>query len=214
MTPAQVEAELKFTARNERPLEELGSVAMLGPAHLGVARTIAESDRYLDTVDLRLAATQWACRLRSRDGRTIVSLKGPAQHAAGDTLHLRPEAEGPADSALDARAWPPSPARDQLLAMTGGAALVEQFSLEQERTERAVSLDGALVGELSLDRVRVLQDGIEIGRMTVVELELDPAALAGGLDHLPLSQALSAVDGLAPDPYSKLERALAMLSGA
>jgi inorganic triphosphatase YgiF len=129
-------------------------------------------------------------------------------------IHLRPEAEGPADSALDAAAWPPSPARDQLLAMTDGAALVERFSLEQERTERAVSLDGAPIGELSLDRVRVLQGGIEVGRMTVVELELDQAALAGGLDHRPLSQALAAVDGLAPDPYSKLERALAMLSGA
>ena len=213
MTSSQVEAELKFTARSERPLEELERATTLGPAHLGLARTIAEVDRYLDTADLRLAAAHWACRLRSRDGRTIVSLKGPAQHAAGDMLHLRPEAEGPADSALDARAWQPSAARDQLLAMTGSAALVERFSLEQERTELAVSVDGALVGELSLDRVGVLHDGIQIGRMTVVELELDPGALARGFDHAPLSLALSAVDGLVADPSSKLERALAMLSG-
>jgi len=67
--------------------------------------------------------------------------------------------------------------------MTGSAALVERFSLEQERTERAVSVHGALVGELSLDRVGVLHDGIQIGRMTVVELELDPGALARGFDH-------------------------------
>jgi len=213
MTSSQVEAELKFTARSERPLEELERATTLGPARLGLARTIAEVDRYLDTADLRLAAAHWACRLRSRDGRTIVSLKGPAQHAAGDMLHLRPEAEGPADSALDARAWQPSAARDQLLAMTGSAALVERFSLEQERTERAVSVHGALVGELSLDRVGVLHDGIQIGRMTVVELELDPGALARGFDHAPLSLALSAVDGLVADPSSKLERALAMLSG-
>ncbi|HEY8922559.1 MAG TPA: CYTH domain-containing protein [Candidatus Limnocylindria bacterium] len=213
MTSSQVEAELKFTARSERPLEELERATTLGPAHLGLARTIAEVDRYLDTADLRLAAAHWACRLRSRDGRTIVSLKGPAQHAAGDMLHLRPEAEGPADSALDARAWQPSAARDQLLAMTGSAALVERFSLEQERTERSVSVDGTPVGELSLDRVGVLHDGIQIGRMTVVELELDPGALARGFDHAPLSLALSAVDGLVADPSSKLERALAMLSG-
>ncbi|MBA3689156.1 MAG: CYTH domain-containing protein [Chloroflexi bacterium] len=211
MTASRVEAELKYTALIERPLQELEGAAWLGPARLAVARTVAEVDRYVDTADLRLAAAHWACRLRSRGGRTIVSLKGPAQHAAGDLLHLRPEVEGPANSDLDAPSWPPSPARDQLLAMTGRGALVERFSLEQERTERAVSVDGSRIGELSLDRVRVVHEGIEIGRMAVVELELDADALAAGLDHAPLSVALSAVDGLAPDPSTKLERALAML---
>jgi inorganic triphosphatase YgiF len=138
-------------------------------------------------------------------------LKGPAEHEAGDLLHRRREVEGPAGSALDPTAWPPSPARDELLAMTAGSALTERFSLEQERTERAVSLDGGRVGDLSLDRVRVMHDGREIGRMLVVELELDPSALARGLDHAALARALSAVDGLVPDPASKFERALAML---
>ncbi|MEO8639734.1 MAG: CYTH domain-containing protein [Chloroflexota bacterium] len=214
MTSSRVEAELKYTALTERPLEELASAEVLGPARLGLARTVAEVDRYVDTPDLRLAAARWACRLRSRDGRTIVSLKGPAEHAAGDLLHRRAEVEGPADPDLEPPAWPPSPARDLLLAMTAGAALVERFSLEQERTERAVSVEGTRIGELSLDRVRVVHDGIEIGRMAVVELELDPGALATGFEHVPLSVALSAVDDLVPDPASKLERALAMLPGA
>lgn len=211
MTPSRVEAELKYTSLDERPLQALKLAEALGPARLGVARTVAELDRYLDTADLRLAAAHWACRLRTRDGRTIVSLKGPAEHRPGDLLHLRPEVEGPADSDLDAPAWPPSPARDQLLAMTGGAPLAERFSLEQERTERDVSMEGTRIGGLSLDRVRVTHAGIEIGRMAVVELELDPGTLAQGLDHAPLSLALSAVDGLVPDPSSKFERALAML---
>ncbi len=214
MTPPQVEAELRYTALDERPLLALESVAALGPAVLGVARTVVELDRYLDTADLRLAAAHWACRLRSRDGRTIVSLKGPAEHRPGDLLHLRPEVEGPAGAGLDASAWPPSPARDQLLAMAGGAALMERFGLEQERTERDVSLGEKRIGGLSLDRVRVMLREIEIGRMAVVELELDSAALTQGLDHAPLSLALSALDGLAPDPSSKLERALAMLTQA
>jgi inorganic triphosphatase YgiF len=214
VSSSRVEAELKYTALTERPLQELARAEALGPAHLGVARTVVELDRYVDTLDLRLAAARWACRLRSREGRTIVSLKGPAEHAAGDLLHLRPEVEGPADSGLDAQAWPPSPARDQLLALTAGAALVERFSLEQERAEREVSQGGTRIGGLSLDRVRVVLGGTEIGRMAVVELELDPAALALGLDHAPLARALSAVDGLAPDPSSKFERALAMLRRA
>lgn len=214
MTSSRIEAELKYTALEDRPLQELKVAEALGPARLGVGRTFAELDRYIDTADLRLAAAHWACRLRSRDGRTIVSLKGPAEHRPGDLLHLRPEVEGPANSELEAPAWPSSPARDQLLAMTAGAALVERFSLEQERTERDVSMGGTRIGGLSLDRVRVVHAGIEIGRMTVVELELDPGGLAHGLDHAPLSRALSAVDGLVPDPSSKFERALAMLPRA
>lgn len=211
MTAPRVEAELKYTAISERPLEELERAEVLGAARLGAPRTVAEADRYVDTVDLRLAAARWACRIRSREGQTIVSLKGPAEHEAGDVVHRRQEVEGPAGSTLDPPAWPPSPARDQLLAMTGGAALQERFSLEQERTERAVSLEGRHIGGLSLDRVRVMHDGRGIGRMSVVELELDPSALALGLDPAPLARALSAVDGLVPDPASKLERALAML---
>jgi inorganic triphosphatase YgiF len=211
VSSSRVEAELKYAALNERPLQELERTDALGPARLGVARTVAELDRYVDTLDLRLAAAHWACRLRSREGRTIVSLKGPAEHAAGDIIHLRPEVEGPADSGLDVHAWLPSPARDQLLAMTANAPLLERFSLEQDRTERAVMQGGTRIGGLSLDRVRVVRGGTEIGRMEVVELELDPAALALGLDHAPLARALSAVDGLVPDPASKFERALAML---
>jgi len=214
VTSSRVEAELKYTARDERPLQALESAELLGPARLGVTRTVAELDRYLDTADLRLAAARWACRLRSREGRTIVSLKGPAEHRRGDLLHLRPEAEGPAGSGLEPLAWPPSPARDQLLAMTAGAALLERFRLEQLRTERAVSQGGTRIGGLSLDRVRVIHRGAEVGRLAVVELELGSDALAQEFDYAPFAAALSAMDGLMPDPASKFERALAMLPGA
>ena len=209
----RVEAELKFTAADERPLRELEATDELGPAVLGPPRTVAELDRYLDTADLRLAAARWACRLRSREGRTIVSLKGPAEHAPGDLLHRRPELEGPADAGLQPERWPPSAARDRLVELTGGGALVERFSLAQERTERAVRLDAGQIGELSLDRVRVVHLQVEVGRMLVVELELDPGALGAGLDPGPLALALGRVAGLVPDPASKLERALALLPG-
>ncbi len=216
MTAGRIEAELKFWASDDRPFHELAAATTLGPAQLGPARVVDEADRYLDTADLRLAGARWACRLRSREGRTIVSLKGPAQHEPGESLHRRPEVEGPVGPGLLPGAWPSSGARDQLLTMTGGAPLVERFRLEQERTERAVMVDGARVGLLSLDRGTVIQRGVELGRLAVVELELDPATLAGGVDHRALAEALAealaAVPGLVADPSSKLERALTLLS--
>lgn len=213
MTPAQIESELKYLAADERPLLHLTSADWLGPASLGPPATVTELDRYLDTGDLRLSAVRWACRLRTREGRTIVSLKGPAEHAAGDPLHRRPELEGPADSNLDAAGWAASEARDRVLALAGGRPLAERFRLEQDRTERAVSVRGDAVGILSLDRVRVLRDGQEHGRLLAVELEFAWGAGAD-LDHRSYATALAGIAGLTPDPMSKLERALAMLHGA
>ena len=211
MTRGGVEAELKYTASDERPLLELQRAPTLGPAQLGAPRMTLELDRYLDTLDLRLSAAHWACRLRERDGRTVVSLKGPPQHRADDPLHRREELEGPGGPGIDPMSWPESPARERLLTFAAGGELVERFRLDQERTERSVSVGVMPVGVLSLDRVRVLHLDAEAGSMWVVELELDPAAVAVGFDHRPLAVALEGVPGLSPDPLSKLERVLALL---
>ena len=73
--PTEVEA--RFRAESAEPLAELAGRARLGRARLGSPRTVDETDRYLDTIDGRLAAARWACRLRSREGTTRISLKGP-----------------------------------------------------------------------------------------------------------------------------------------
>ena len=203
---AKVEVELKLRADDERPLQHLAGVEAVGPCRLGLPREVEELDRYLDTEDGRLSAARWACRLRTRQGSTRLSLKGPAQHAAGDALHRRPELEGPASSTPDPAGWPPSEARDWLLALSGGTPPVEWLALRQRRTERVVSLDGDAVGLLSLDRVTVLHDGVECGSFAVVELEL----AAGDHERLvpALAAALRSVPGLQPEPRTKLERAL------
>ena len=214
MTGRTVESELKFIAADERPLDALAAAADLGPARLGKTTSVYEVDRYLDTTDLRLAAHHWACRLRERGGRIVISLKGPAEQAAGDHLHRRPEVEGPGGEGLEPSAWPPSAARDLLLNLADAAALHERFHLEQRRGERQVTVGGEVVGTLSLDRARVIHQGTEAGRLLVVELEMLPAALEAGLDVEPLATALGAIPGLRPDPSSKLEHALALLPGS
>lgn len=206
-----LEVELKFSASRPEPLARLSALSRLGPAALGPARTIDERDRYLDTRDGRLAGARWACRLRTRGEQTIVSLKGPAEpggDAGRDELHRRPELEGPANGSLDPLRWPASPARARLVRMTGGQALVERLVLNQQRTEREVTSGGRLTGVLSLDRVRVVHENVNLGSLFAVELELRGGAPEA--DLRPLADALCAIDGLLPDPSTKLERALAM----
>lgn len=204
-----LEVELKFRAESDAALDRLATAGRLGPAELGPTRQVDEQDRYLDTADGRLSAFGWACRLRTRDGSTLVSLKGPPEAGTADALHRRRELEGPASAALDPDAWGPSPARDALLAMSGGKPLIERLALRQVRRERSVMLRGRPVGTLSLDAVRVERDGVERGGFPVVELELREAG--GNADIAALANALSAVPGLAQDEHTKLERALAML---
>ena len=210
MSGLPIESELKFRAADEASLLALADASLLGPARLGPAATVAELDRYLDTLDGRLAAARWACRLRSRAGRTIVSLKGPAEHGPDDLVHRRPEVEGPATDDLDPSRWPPSPARRLLRELGGGVALVERLVLDQDRIEREVLVGGAAAGLLSLDRARVMRSGEPYGELLVVELEMTPAGMAVA-DAL--AAALAAVPGLQPERESKLVRALALLGG-
>jgi inorganic triphosphatase YgiF len=212
VTESRLESELKYLADDEAPLIALAGASTLGPATLGLARTVDELDRYLDTASLRLAARRWACRLRTREGRTLVSLKGPGEHDSGAAMHERREIEGPATPDPLPAAWPASEARDRLLEMIGDDPLIERLTIAQRRTERAVLQAQATAGLLTLDRVRVVHGGREIGRLLVVELELDPAALAEGLDPRALATALSRVTGLRRDPLTKLEHALTLAS--
>jgi inorganic triphosphatase YgiF len=209
--PDPLEVELKLRAETDLPLRVLAEASRLDATELGPPDEVSEVDRYLDTADGLLAAAGWACRLRTRDGETRISLKGPAQHAPGSSLHSRPEIEGPASATLPRDAWPPSPALDRLLALSEGAALGERVTLRQMRTERRVTADGERAGLLTLDRVRVELGGIERGEFLAVELELDPAALDRGLDPAVLGRALLTVPGLVEEPHTKLERAIALL---
>jgi len=214
VSTGRIESELKFWAAGERPLQTLAAAATLGPAELGPPRPVDELDHYVDTADLRLGAVRWACRIRERDGRTILSLKGPAEHGAGEAVHRRPELEGVAGPRLDPATWPPSAARDLLVDLSGGAPLLERFTLAQHRTERTVTWAGAPVGLLSLDRSRVRHFGVELGLLRVGEREFGRDTNPSGLDPAPLAAALAAIPGLEHDPLTKLERALALLPAA
>jgi inorganic triphosphatase YgiF len=204
------EIEAKFQADDPRPLAALTTLERLGRADLGPARVVDEVDRYLDTGEGTFAAAGWACRLRTRGASTIVSFKGPARTDARDGVHERPEIEGPATDSTDPAAWPDSAARSFADELRRGHALREIARLDQRRTERSVTTGGRRVGVLSLDEVTVVGAPRGRDRLHTVELEIDPAA--GGTAALaPLAAALARLDGLVPDPTSKLEHALERL---
>jgi inorganic triphosphatase YgiF len=208
-----VEVELKFMAPGPAPLRALARRRRLGPAYLGPAEVINEVDRYLDTADGRLAEARWACRLRARSERVIVSLKGPPRSGAGGPgLHRRPEVEGPATRSLDPATWPPSDARDRLIEMSAGRPLSERLALRQRRTQRDVVVAGIEVGQLSLDRVTVARGAERTGRLWSVELELSPASAGDDALIAALRTALEQLPGLAPDAQTKLEHAETMLA--
>ena len=209
--PTEVEA--RFRAESAEPLVELAGRARLGPARLGPPRTVHETDRYLDTVDGRLAAARWACRLRSREGTTRISLKGPPTETAHGWHHRRHEVEGPATPAIDPGSWPASEALDLLETLSAGLPLGERLRLDQARTERIVYLDGgAAIGTLTLDHARISADTTDLGELFVVEFELLTDSVAGERELQHLATALEATDGLVAEPRSKLERALERLA--
>jgi len=210
--PTEVAA--KFRAETAEPLVALADRPRLGRALLGTPRTVDEVDRYLDTDDDRLAAALWACRLRSREGTTRISRKGPPTGPIRGWHHRRPEVEGPATEALDPEGWPASPALELLTTLRDGRPVVERLRLYQSRTERAVTLpDGGSIGTLTLDRVRMTADGADLGWLFVVELELDPSPGAGEAELDGLAAELERTDGLEAEPRSKLEYALERIAG-
>ena len=208
-----IEVEARFRAPGPAPLAALAATARLGPAELGPATTSEEVDVYLDTVGGALGAARWACRLRARDSRVTLSLKGPPDPGTGGWLHRRPEVEGPATEDRDPAAWPPSAAREALERLTGGAPLVEQFILRQQRVERPVNLGPQRIGTLSLDTVDIEHEAATVGRLHVVELELS----AGSQDEAildPLAREIARIPGLVPEPRTKLERARSLIEGS
>jgi len=118
----------------------------------------------------------------------------------------RQELEGPAGALATPEAWPQSKARDLLLELTAGHALVEQVTLRQERHKREYAKGRTRV-EVSVDAVDVVVGETVAGTFGEIEIEL----LKGGAAALPAIQAALAGDlALRPAKRSKVESALAI----
>lgn len=209
MSTERVELELKYRVSDAAAAARLAGARTLGSFRAaGRARVVQLEDRYIDTADRSLGRAGWAVRLRRGSATTILSVKSTSP--AIDALHRREELEGPADGTLDARAWPPSPASALVLEHAGAAPLIEMVTVRQVRRTRTLADESAEV-ELSLDDVAVVADGRVVDLFFELEAELRRGP-ASALDEL--AATLAGDPDLAPEPASKLERALAAAAAA
>lgn len=200
-----VEVELKFRMTDAGAGDRLLALDDLaGFSARGPVVTVVHEDRYLDTPGGALAAAGYAGRLRAGSEETVITLKGLHGIEDGGGMHRREELEGPAGDLASPAGWPPSAARDRLLALVGEAPLVDLVSIRQTRRKRLYGHDATVV-ELSVDDADVVAEGRVLEHFAELEAELregDEAELE------PLADLLSEIEELVPAETSKLERAL------
>jgi inorganic triphosphatase YgiF len=145
-----------------------------------------------------LQALGMRARLRKQGGSVVLAVKRGGLERAGVTTRVEIQAD--ANSSLEPRHWPPSPARAALIEAIGTEPLIEIAVLRQRRLVRLVGR-GATTVELSLDRV----DAVEGGRVLARRHELEAELRAGDeRDLASLADALQHVDGITPAVGSKL----------
>ncbi len=174
----------------------------------GPIRTVIVVDRYFDTPDGALTLHGLRARVREQGGELILAVK--ASIATEGAVSRRVELQGPATAGLQPSAWPPSVARERLLAHIGDRPVVEIAALRQRRLQRNFAAAGTRA-EISLDEMTALQGRRPLARRTEVEAEL----LAGDAELLQrLAAALAELPGVGVASGSKLAFALAARAAA
>jgi inorganic triphosphatase YgiF len=168
-----VEVEVKLSVA--RPSVVLRRLLRSAPASLagferdGRLRRVDVLDRYLDTADGLLELEGARARLREAPSGVVLTVK--RRGLLDGAITARMELEGPATSELSPTAWPPSPARDLLLAVAAGRPLGETVRLRQRRAIRYLRRGPTRV-EVSLDELIALRDGQAIATRWELEAEL------------------------------------------
>ncbi len=202
-----MEIEAKFIVPDQTALQSLLDMRELGGFRLQPGPTKQVRDSYRDTADRAIYRGGYACRIRSKGGQRIATLKGLG--GAAGAVHQRAEHEVTLDAGEAPADWPASPARELALNLSRGERLTELFSLSQQRHKRTVSEGDRLAAELSLDVVE-MRVGDEARTAFELEVELLPD---GAPDDLaPMVADLRDKWQLQPQPLSKFEQGLAALT--
>jgi CHAD domain-containing protein len=205
-----VEIEAKFVLPSAEALEQLQQLTALGAYELGQAAPQSITDRYMDTPERTILAGGYVCRLRRTEKGEYITLKGLEEAEGPIHRRFEDEIELPAEAdAYQPKSWPPSEAKELVVTLSQGAPLELLFELHQVRTSRPVWQEGQPVAEWSLDQVE-----LAAGEADQAWLELELELLPDGSEDDLAALVGELKDGwdLVPEPRSKFERALAMVS--
>jgi CHAD domain-containing protein len=205
-----VETEVKYTVADPKVFGALLKLRTLGDFTLRPMDEQHLIDHYVDTPDRDLLRGGYACRLREGEveDRWRLTVKGLKD--SDGALHEREEYESDIPPHTPPPDWPASTARELVIRLSDGQALVELFSLDQQRVRRAVELQERAVGVLSLDTVEMDISG---DRTVAHEVELELTA-RGVIGDLRAAHAEFEAYRLSAQSKSKFERALAKLTEA
>jgi inorganic triphosphatase YgiF len=207
MSMDKLEIEAKFTIPDRSTFTALQQLTHLGNFELKPIGVKRVTDRYLDTATKHLYQAGWACRLRSVEGKQVITLKSltPAQDNTHRRQELEIEIQAPHLPVDQPQAWPDSPAKELVVQSVGLAILQTLFTLHQTRHQfHALKQDQPVI-ELSLDEV-LLNDASGVNYR---ELELELIEQGVEADLALLVEALQAQWPLKVETQSKFERALA-----
>lgn len=201
-----MEIEAKFSIHDPATPTYLSRLPRLGDFTLQDEDCVAVQDTYMDTPEWQILAAGYACRYRQTAEQLLVSLK--SLRGREGAIHQREEYEIALPDCGPPEHWPESDVRQRVLALTGAAPLRPLFTLQQERTLRAVELAGQKIATLSLDEVALHHNG-RAQQYVEVEVELEPAGDPAQLQALVAH--LAQLAGLTAQPLSKFERGLAFV---
>ncbi|MBN1315042.1 MAG: CHAD domain-containing protein [Anaerolineales bacterium] len=206
MTPSLpgAEIEAKFTILNRKTFKQLQSTDYFAGYAAGDRTLRQVVDTYIDTAQRSIMLANYACRIRKRETKTLLTLK--ALGSQEGSIQRRSEYEvlltGEADP-LDTSAWPDSPAKELVQTLIGDALLDVLFTIRQNRSICNLYDDARVVAELSLDAVR-FDSGVPFFEL---EVELRPDGTEKELEQI--AETLKNQWALIPASGSKFERGLA-----
>lgn len=205
-----MELEAKFRVDDDQPFDELRALTALGPFRLVLEPTPEDQrNTYFDTADDRLRTQRYGLRIRDLGDRRIATLKGAS--SAREGVYERDEWEVVIGDDDRPAAWPPSEARERVLALLDGAPLQPILTIRTTRQHIYALRDDTRIAELSLDA-----GTISAGGLTEAFRELEIELLADGTraDFDALIALLRERLPLVAEDRSKLARGLALLDRA
>ncbi len=199
-----MEIEAKYKALDEN-FSGLLEIDRLGDYSLGSIEEQFINDRYMDTADHDILKAGYALRIREKNGKYIVTVKGLGNSEGA--IHRREEYEVEIHPNTIPQEWPDGKARDVVLSIVHSQPLHGLFVIRQFRRTRPVRQNERFIAVMSLDIVDMELDGNSI-RDYEVEIELEKDGILEDLEKL---DYIIRNRGLYPETRSKFERAMGKL---